>query len=91
MDLVLGVGGLFEGMAMLGVVWLFDEIRVDYRATSLDRGALSRVSTRSMLTSHPPRRGLEQVTGCSKVRSVVDEGRTPGFGAGLALRAVQRQ
>ena len=67
------------------------QIRVDYRATPLDRGPLSRVPTR--LNGHVPSpyKGSGTVTGCSGVRCVGGFGRGLGVGTGLALRAVLRQ
>ena len=57
---VLGVGGLFVEVAPMKA-WA--QIRANYRATSLDRGAFSRVTTRSMLTSLPS--GQRTVCGIS--------------------------
>ena len=50
LDGVLGVGGLFDEVASLGACV---QIRVDYRATSLVRGAFAQVITCAMLTSLP--------------------------------------
>ena len=77
---MLGIGGLCDGVACWGLVGSVTGVGDDYRATVLDRGALSRLSSRSMLTSQPPRRGLEQSVGSPTLRRVGDDGRTPEVG-----------